>query len=262
MPGEAFEAGITLTPRVDRHSRVTVRQVYYSVPARFIGARVRVLLRAEEVLAFDGARLVARHERSRARGGQVLDLDHYLEVLIRKPGALPGAMALSQARAAGVFTAAHEAFWTRARTVHGDGDGTRALIEVLLLHRHLPAAAVIAGIRAALAVGSTSPEVVAVEARRAATATTAADVGGQAGKVIVLPVRSNPSTGPCDPGEAADQNEHNVDDAVVDISRRLAALPGQRPLPSLAHYDDLLTRPTEATGPVNADTCEPDLPTG
>ena len=52
---------------------------------------------------------------------------------------------------------------------HGDAGGTRALIEVLLLHRHLPAHAVLAGIRAALPIGSTSPDVVAVEARRAAT---------------------------------------------------------------------------------------------
>ena len=42
-------------------------------------------------------------------------LDHYLEILIRKPGALPGAAALAQARAAGMFTSAHEAFWAAAR---------------------------------------------------------------------------------------------------------------------------------------------------
>ena len=35
---------------------------------------------------------------------KVLDLDHYLEILLRKPGALPGATALAQARAAGAFT--------------------------------------------------------------------------------------------------------------------------------------------------------------
>jgi hypothetical protein len=37
---------------------------------------------------------------------------------------------------------------------------------VLLLHRSLPAEAVIAGMAAALAVGSVDPDVVAVEARR------------------------------------------------------------------------------------------------
>jgi transposase len=240
LPGEAFETGVTLTPRVDRHSRVSVRQVYYSVPARFIGARLRTLLRADEVLVFDGSKVVARHDRSRVRGAQVLVLDHYLEVLARKPGALPGSMALSQARAAGVFTVAHEAFWTRARHLHGDGDGTRALIEVLLLHRHLPAAAVTAGIRAAVSVGSTSPELVAVEARRAATRPpdTGHDPGAPAATVLHLPV--TPLTQPGDgPGDGLDDERGDPSEAV---RAQLAGLPGERPLPSVAHYDQLLTR--------------------
>ena len=93
-------------------------------------------------------------------------LDHYLEVLVRKPGALPGATALAQARAAGAFTALHQRFWDAARPRHGDGAGTRALIGVLLLHRTLPAAAVLAGIDAALALGRCDADLVAVEARR------------------------------------------------------------------------------------------------
>lgn len=245
LPGEAFETGTTLTPRVDRHSRVSVRQTYYSVPARFIGARLRTLLRADEVLVFDGARVVARHERSRVRGGQVLVLDHYLEVLTRKPGALPGSMALSQARAAGVFTVAHEAFWTKARARHGDSDGTRALIEVLLLHRHLPAPAVIAGIRAGLAVGSTSPELVAVEARRATTAGREGpgsqhhdDQGhehGQDATVLALPLTTDPVL--------AEPDEVCGDGLAEVVRRQLAALPGERPLPSVGHYDQLLSHP-------------------
>ena len=87
-------------------------------------------------------------------------------MLVRKPGALPGATALVQARAAGAFTSAHEAFWAAARKAHGDGGGTRALVEVLLLHRHHAHADVVAGITAALRVGAVSPDVVAVEARR------------------------------------------------------------------------------------------------
>ena len=45
MPSAAFEPGLLLTPRVDTHARVTVRQCRYSAPARLIGRRVRVLLR-------------------------------------------------------------------------------------------------------------------------------------------------------------------------------------------------------------------------
>jgi len=40
---------------------------------------------------YDGARLVARHERAVGRHVEVLTLDHYLEVLKVKPGGLPEA---------------------------------------------------------------------------------------------------------------------------------------------------------------------------
>lgn len=145
-----------------------VRCNQYSVPARFIGHRVRVRLSASAVTVYDRTTMVARHQRAAGKGVKVLDLDHYLEILARKPGALPGATALAQARAAGTFTTDHEAFWAAARRALGDGPGTRALVEVLLLHRHLGHAAVLAGLSAALAVGSVSPDVVAVEARKAA----------------------------------------------------------------------------------------------
>ena len=42
--------GLTLHPRVDRQSRVTVRCCHYSVPARLIGRQLRVLLRASQVI--------------------------------------------------------------------------------------------------------------------------------------------------------------------------------------------------------------------
>ena len=111
-----------------------------------------------------------------ARGSEVLALDHYLEVLRVKPGALPGASALARARASGAFGPAHEAFWALARRRLGDAAGTRALIEVLLAYRHLPAEAMAAGLAAAATAGSVDPQVVIIEARRLATDTSAAVV--------------------------------------------------------------------------------------
>ena len=117
-----------------------MRQNYYSVPARYAGRRLPVRLSATAVEVLDGPRTVARHDRTAGKYAEVLVLDHYLEILRRKPGALPGASALAQARAAGTFTAAHQRFWDAARRQRGDAAGTRALIEVLLAHRTLPAA--------------------------------------------------------------------------------------------------------------------------
>ncbi|MEU8849802.1 hypothetical protein AB0C70_27065 [Streptomyces sp. NPDC048564] len=59
------------------------------------------------------------------QGGSRLELDHYLEGLLRKPGALPRATALEQARAAGEFSPAHDAWWEAVRKAHGDAEGTR-----------------------------------------------------------------------------------------------------------------------------------------
>jgi len=198
---------------------VIVRQCHYSVPARLIGHRVRAVLRASELVVFDGRTQVAWHERSSVRGSETLLLDHYLEVLVRKPGALRGATALVQARAAGTFTSAHEAFWAAARKAHGDSGGTRVLVEVLLQHRHHDHADVVAGTTAALEVGAVSPDVVAVETRK-----------------------------------HCQQQANAASDAQVVVSldqRRLAEVTDQfpldlRPQPTVAAYDSLLTGTRDA----------------
>lgn len=217
LPDEPFDTTLALEVRTDRYARVMVRCNQYSVPARLIGHRVRVKLSASTVTICDRSAVVARHERAVGKGVQVLALDHYLEILLRKPGALPGATPLAQARAAGVFTGEHEALWSAARAQLGDAGGTRALVEVLLLHRHLERADVLAGIRAALSVESTSVDVVALEARKAADAR-----GAQT---------------PDFAGLCRQQGVVNL------TERRLAALPGDdRPLPSVEPYDQLLCR--------------------
>ena len=169
LPGEPFDPARLLQARVDARARVCVRQNYYSVPARYAGRRLPVRLSATAVEVLDGPRTVARHDRTAGKYAEILVLDHYLEVLARKPGALPGASALAQARAAGVFTPAHQRYWDAARRQHGDAAGTRALIEVLLAHRTLPAAALAAAMTAAVRSGITDPQVIVIEARRQAT---------------------------------------------------------------------------------------------
>ena len=226
LPAEPFEAGLVLNPRVDRHSRITVRQCHYSVPAKLIGQRVRVILRADELVVFAGRREVARHERSTVRGPATLLLDHYLEVLAHKPGALPGATALVQARKAGTFTAAHEAFWAAARKAHGDADGTRELVEVLLLHRHLRSVDVVDGLTAALQVGAVRADVVAVEARRIAQ---------------TRPVAAGPLE-PVEP-EPAHRVVSLTERRLAEPAAVIAGLPpDQRPLPTVTAYDELLAR--------------------
>ncbi len=221
---------MTLLPRVDRYARVPVRQCRYSAPARLIGRHVRVRLSASMVEVFDGTRLAATHPRLITRGAEHLVLDHYLEILAGKPGALPGSTPLAQARRDGSFTATHEAFWAAARARHGDTAGTRALIEVLLLHRRLPRVQVLAGITAALAAGSVSADVVAIEARKATVSTMDGSKSAGNGKAVA-PRRSAARL------------------VTLPARRNAQQLPADaRPAPSVADYDQLLTATTTSSG--------------
>lgn len=106
----------------------------------------------------------------------------------------------------------------QARKVHGERDGTRALIEVLLLGRYIAHEHLVAGLATALQAGALTADAVALEARKAA----------QAGDEPLL-VAPLPSA-----GQAA---------ATVTFLHewRLAHLPPDtRPLPSVAPYDQLL----------------------
>jgi hypothetical protein len=202
LPDNVFDASNALSCRVDMKARICVRQSYYSVPASYAGRRVQVRLGADTVRALDGATVIAEHVRSLHKGTEDLLLDHYLEVLTRKPGAFAGSTALAVARARGVFTQAHQSFWDAARRALGDKAGTQALIEALLLHRTLPPAAVQAAMREASRTGRYNADMLAVTARAHATRPAAPTA-------IALP--------------------DNVPDASA-----------SRPTPSLAGYDQLL----------------------
>ncbi|MEU6418190.1 hypothetical protein [Streptomyces spiralis] len=102
--------------------------------------------------------------------------------------------------------------------IHGERDGTRALIEVLLLGRHMTHEHVVAGLAAALRAGAMTADAVALEARKAPQAET--EPAPEARTLGQPPV------------------------TVTSLHEwRLAHLPPDtRPLPSVSHYDQLLRR--------------------
>ena len=69
----------------------------YSVPLP-AGAQVQAKAYASIIELWHAGRCVARHERCYRRQQQILDLEHYLDVLYRKPGALAGSKLLEQKR--------------------------------------------------------------------------------------------------------------------------------------------------------------------
>jgi hypothetical protein len=71
---------------------------------------------------------VARHERCYGRGEEILDLEHYLDVLERKPGAMAGSTPLEQWRKAGRWPDCLDRIWRQLEQRHGKSGGTREMI--------------------------------------------------------------------------------------------------------------------------------------
>ena len=62
--------------------------------SRSAGLKVSARIGASEITISHGGREVARHERLHGKFGTSAQLDHYLELLARKPGGLEHSVAL------------------------------------------------------------------------------------------------------------------------------------------------------------------------
>jgi len=132
LASEGFELAETSFPVVDGQGCVKVRTNRYSVPLR-VGSRTQVRLLPAYVEVWHEQRCVARHERNFGRHQPVLDLEHYLDALGRKPGALAGSTPLEQWRERGRWPESFDRLWQSLRERHGKHAGTREMIELLQL---------------------------------------------------------------------------------------------------------------------------------
>ncbi len=165
LPAERFELAELAQGRVDEKSRIKVKAARYSVPASLVGRTVRVRIFPLKVEVFHRGRMVATHDRLHLRGAESLVLDHYLDVLRERPGAFPGSLPLHQAREQGEFPPSYDRLWSNLKERSGDKQGTRQMIEVLLLHRHHPTQIVRRAVEQALAVGAIDQGAIALLAR-------------------------------------------------------------------------------------------------
>jgi transposase len=173
QPAEPFDACETAAPRVDQKSLVTIRQNRYSVPVALAGLRVSARVGAREITINHAGREVARHERLHGRFGTSAQLDHYLELLKRKPGGLEHSLALSQERGRGAWPGCFDELWAALAGRYGRSDAARQMVDVVLLCRDHGPDHVALAVRGALAAGAIDGRAVAVLARRAETAPTA-----------------------------------------------------------------------------------------
>jgi hypothetical protein len=82
---------------VDKQSTISIKGCHYSVPDHLVGTTVIVQLYSEKVRVYDADhKKMAEHERSYSHGSWTFDINHYINTLMKKPGALKGSVALRQ----------------------------------------------------------------------------------------------------------------------------------------------------------------------
>jgi hypothetical protein len=127
-----FDLAEVSFPTVSTMGWVRVRTNAYSVP-QDAGMKVEAKLTAAGLEIWHGGKCIALHERNYGRYQEILDLEHYLEVLEHKPGAFAGSKPLAQWRAAGRWPASYDRLWEALMERHGRSAGTKAMIGLLQL---------------------------------------------------------------------------------------------------------------------------------
>jgi hypothetical protein len=139
-------------PTVNGLGCVKVLTNTYSVPLP-AGMQVQAKAYASTVELWHAGRCVARHERCYRRQQQILDLEHYLDILYRKPGALSGSKPLEQKRQAGLWPPSFDRLWQALIERHGKQSGTRQMIDLLKLSQKHGQHKLQAAVESALASG-------------------------------------------------------------------------------------------------------------
>jgi hypothetical protein len=101
---EGFDLAAIHFPHVNTSGCVKVLTNFYSVPLP-VGVEVQAKVHSSSVDIWYQGERVARHERCFSRQQKVLNLEHYLEALTKKPGAFAGSTPLEQWRAQGRWPA-------------------------------------------------------------------------------------------------------------------------------------------------------------
>ena len=151
---EGVDLAQTTFPAVNNLGCAKVLTNSYSAPLK-PGTQVQAKVYASIVELWHDGRCVARHERCYSRQQQVLDLEHYLDVLTRKPGALAGSRPLEQQRRAGLWPESFDEIWQGFMTRNGKQTGTKHMIELLKLSRQFGREQVRRAVETALATGCT-----------------------------------------------------------------------------------------------------------
>lgn len=129
LPQQPFDCCRHVEVQASRLSLVQFETNRYSVPVAYAHEKLVLKAYVDRVEICHGDRVVASHVRLYGRDQEHLDLDHYLDLLLRKPGALHYARAVRQSPLSSTF----RRYLQGLRERHPRPE--RELVRILLLHR-------------------------------------------------------------------------------------------------------------------------------
>ena len=154
LPERPYDCCKTLLVTSNNVACVTFETCRYSVPVRHAGQQLILRAYWDRVEIYHGLQRVATHPRCHERHREVLELDHYLDLLLQKPGALDQAKPFRSADLPAVY---HQ---FRAELRQRDPRGDREFVRVLMLHRDFSPEKVQAALKEALSQRSIQYEAV------------------------------------------------------------------------------------------------------
>ncbi|MFU0783642.1 IS21 family transposase [Thermoanaerobacterium thermosaccharolyticum] len=92
-----FDAARCEDLRVDKYSTIVIDSCHYSVPDAYVGKIIFTKIYSHKILCYHNNVKIAEHERIYGFNEWSIKIEHYLNTLKKKPGALPSSAALNQA---------------------------------------------------------------------------------------------------------------------------------------------------------------------
>ena len=133
LPATAFSNIKPMSGKADKNATVIVDKNRYSIPSRYAGFRVKVLLHVDCVEIFFGTRKLAVHERLYGNNKWCLNPDHYLELIQQRPMSFHSARPIRQWRER--WQPSLNALLDRFCHTQGETKGIKDFITVLMLYR-------------------------------------------------------------------------------------------------------------------------------
>jgi transposase len=132
LPAYRFEGCKLVECQVSKISTITFETNQYSVPCQYTDKKLLIKAFVHRVVIVDGHQVIAEHTRSYDRKQIHLQLDHYLEALLKKPRAIGDARVMQTSEVPQELRDFHQ----QMRHRYG-AEGDRGFIRFLLLHRQV-----------------------------------------------------------------------------------------------------------------------------